>query len=54
MKIIKILLKIIAVLASFFAVTFAIYYTNSDMKLVRKIYDKIQVHYDNLVKDRKL
>jgi hypothetical protein len=24
------------------------------MKLVRKIYDKLQPHYDNLEKDRKL
>ena len=54
MKFLKILFKLIAVFVSFFTVTFAIYYTNSDMKLVRKIYDKLQPHYDNLIKDRKL
>lgn len=53
-KLFKLLFKLIAVLASFIAVTFAIYYTNSDMKLVRIIYDKMQPYYDNLKKDRKL
>ena len=54
MKALKILFKLIAFLVAFIAVTFAIYYTNSDMKLVRFIYDKLQPYYDNLKKDRKL
>jgi len=54
MKIVKILSALLAVFAALFAVTFAIYYFNGDMKLVRKIYEKLQGHYDNLEKDRKL
>ncbi len=54
MKLFKALLILVAVLAGFFVVTFSIYYTNSDMKLVRVIYDKMQPYYDNLKKDRKL
>ncbi len=54
MKAFKIILKLLAVLLGIFAVTFAIYYSNSDMKLVRKVYEKLQPHYDNLEKDRKL
>lgn len=54
MKLFKILTGIILFLLSFFALTFTVYYTNSDMKLVRVIYDKIQPYYDNLKKDRKL
>ncbi|MCR4594783.1 MAG: hypothetical protein K5761_06980 [Clostridiales bacterium] len=51
---IKILLIILAVILALFLLTFIIYITNSDMKLVRKIYDKSQSHYDKLEKDRKL
>ena len=54
MKLLKAILNILAVLFSFFVITFSIYYTNSDMKLVRKIYDKLQPYYDNLKKDKKL
>ena len=50
----KILLVIAIVLVALFVVTFIIYWFNLDMKLVRKIYDKLQPHYDNLEKDRKL
>ena len=50
----KVLLIILIVLVALFALTFIIYYTNSDMKLVRWIYDKVQPYYDNLKKDRKL
>ena len=50
----KVLLISLAVISAFFALTFLIYITNSDMKLVRKIYDKVQPYYDNLKKDRKL
>ena len=53
-KLFKFFLKLIAVLCGFVAVTFSIYYTNSDMKLVRIIYDKMQPYYDNLKKDKKL
>lgn len=54
MKFLKAVLIILAVLFAFFVITFSIYYTNSDMKLVRKIYDKLQPYYDNLKKDKKL
>ncbi|MBQ8077998.1 MAG: hypothetical protein IJ235_06420 [Eubacterium sp.] len=54
MKLVKALLTLFAVFCGFFVVTFSIYYTNSDMKLVRVIYDKMQPYYDNLKKDRKL
>ena len=54
MKLIKAIFKLLAVLVSLITVTFTIYYTNSDMKLVRKIYEKLQPHYDNLEKDRRL
>lgn len=50
----KIFLIILAILAVLFLITFIIYWFNLDMKLVRKIYDKLQPHYDNLEKDRKL
>lgn len=58
MKVLKLLLKLIGKLilavVIFVGVTFPIYWFNADMKLVRKIYDKLQPYYDNLVKDRKL
>lgn len=50
----KALLIILIVVAVLFVLTFAIYYFNLDMKLVRKIYDMLGKHYDNLEKDRKL
>lgn len=50
----KILLVIAIVLVALFVLTFIIYWFNLDMKLVRKIYDKLQIHYDGLEKDRKL
>ena len=53
-KICNAILKLIIVLLVFVAGTFAIYWFNADMKLVRIIYDKMQPHYDNLQKDRKL
>ncbi len=49
-----IFLIVLAVLVSFFAVTFIIYWFNLDMKLVRFIYDKLQKHYDNMKRDKKL
>jgi len=54
MLFLKILLIILAVLAALFVITFVIYWFNADMKLVRVIYDKLQPHYDNLEKDKRL
>ena len=58
MKFFKILGKLFAAfladLVFLFGATFAIYWFNLDMKLVRKFYDAVQPHYDNLEKDRKL
>ncbi len=45
---------ILAVIAAFFIITFIIYWFNLDMKLVRFIYDKLQKHYDNMKRDKKL
>ncbi len=50
----NILLIIFAVIVAFFVVTFLIYWFNLDMKLVRKVYDALQKHYDNMKRDRKL
>ena len=50
----KALIIILIVLAALFVLTFCIYFFNLDMKLVRKFYDAVQPHYDNLEKDRKL
>ena len=49
-----ILLIILAVIVSVFLITFTIYWFNLDMKLVRFIYDKLQKHYDNMKRDKKL
>lgn len=51
---IKALIIIGIILVSLFIITFVIYFLNLDMKLVRFVYDKLQPHYDNLEKDRKL
>lgn len=48
------IIVILCVILGLFLLTFAIYFFNLDMKLVRFIYDKLQPHYDNLEKDRKL
>ena len=53
-KICKIPVIPLIVAAVFFAITFPIYFFNGDMKLIRIVYDKLQPHYDNLEKDRKL
>ncbi len=50
----NILLIILAVIVAFFVVTFLIYWFNLDMKLVRKVYDALQKHYDKMKRDRKL
>jgi hypothetical protein len=48
------LLMILGALLGFFAVTFAIYYFNLDMKLVRMLYDLLGKHYDAMKRDKKL
>lgn len=53
-KILKIFAGLLTAFLSLFGLTFAIYWFNLDMKLVRLIYDKLQPHYDNLEKDKKL
>ncbi|MBD5095993.1 MAG: hypothetical protein K2G45_12180 [Lachnospiraceae bacterium] len=50
----KVLIIILVIIAVLFVLTFGIYYFNLDMKLVRKVYDLLGKHYDNLEKDRKL
>lgn len=54
MKFLKVIAKLLAVFLALFGATFTIYWFNLDMKLVRQIYEKLQPHYDNLEKDRKL
>ena len=49
-----IILIILAVIVALFLVTFAIYWFNIDMKLVRKVYDLLGKHYDNMKRDKKL
>ncbi len=50
----EIFLIILAVIAGLFLLTFTVYWFNLDMKLVRKIYDALQKHYDNMKRDKKL
>lgn len=50
----EILFIILGIILALFTITFAIYWFNLDMKLVRKIYDKLQVHYDKMKRDKKL
>ena len=50
----EIFLIILAVIFALFLITFAIYWFNLDMKLVRKVYDWLQKHYDNMKRDKKL
>lgn len=50
----KVFIIILVVIAALFLLTFGIYYFNLDMKLVRRVYDLLNKHYDNLEKDRKL
>ncbi len=53
-RMIKALIIIAIVLVCLFVLTFTVYFFNLDMKLVRIIYDKLDKHYDNLEKDKKL
>ncbi len=50
----EIFLIILAVIVGLFLLTFTIYWFNLDMKLVRFVYDKLQKHYDNMKRDKKL
>ncbi len=49
-----IFLIILAVIVGLFLLTFGIYWFNLDMKLVRKVYDLLGKHYDNMKRDKKL
>lgn len=50
-----IILIILAVILCLFVVTFAIYWFNLDMKLIRVVYDWLwKNRYDKLKKDKKL
>lgn len=49
-----VILIILAVIAALFVITFAIYWFNLDMKLIRKVYDLLQKHYDKMKRDKKL
>lgn len=50
----RILKLIPCILLGLFLLTFGIYWFNLDMKLVRFVYDKLQIHYDTMKRDRKL
>ncbi len=50
----KAFIIVLIVIAALFVLTFSIYYFNLDMKLIRKIYELLGKHYDNIEKDRKL
>lgn len=49
-----IFLIILAVILCLFILTFVIYWFNLDMKLIRKVYDLLQKHYDTMKRDKKL
>lgn len=50
----EIFLIVLAVIVGLFLLTFAIYWFNLDMKLVRVVYDWLQKHYDKMKRDKKL
>lgn len=50
----KVLLVIVIIIVVLFVLLFGVYFFNLDMKLIRKIYDMLGKHYDNIEKDRKL
>ena len=50
----EVFLIILAVIVGLFLLTFAIYWFNLDMKLVRVVYDWLQKHYDKMKRDKKL
>lgn len=49
-----VILIILAVTVCLFVVTFAIYWFNLDMKLIRVVYDFLWKHYDKMKRDKKL
>ena len=50
----EIFLIILGVIVGLFVITFAIYWFNLDMKLIRKVYDFLQKHYDKMKRDKRL
>ncbi len=50
----EIILIILGVILALFVLTFVIYFFNLDMKLIRKVYDLLGKHYDNMKRDKKL
>ncbi|MBR3868170.1 MAG: hypothetical protein IKM66_02540 [Clostridia bacterium] len=50
----EVFLIILAVIVGLFLLTFAIYWFNLDMKLVRVVYDLLQKHYDAMKREKKL
>lgn len=50
----NVVLIILGVILALFVITFTIYFFNLDMKLIRKVYDWLQKHYDNMKRDKKL
>ncbi|MBQ4626522.1 MAG: hypothetical protein IJB45_04640 [Clostridia bacterium] len=50
----EVIFIILGVLLALFVITFAIYFFNLDMKLVRVIYDILGKHYDTMKRDKKL
>lgn len=45
---------VLIVIAALFALTFLVYITNADMKLVAFIYDKLMAYHDKKEKTEKL
>lgn len=50
----EVLFIILGVILALLLITFAIYWFNLDMKLVRVVYDWLQKHYDKMKRDKKL
>ena len=51
----NVILIILGVIFALFVITFAIYWFNLDMKLVRVVYDLLwKYRYDKMKKDKKL
>ena len=50
----EIFLIILGVIVGLFVITFVIYWFNLDMKLIRKVYDFLQKHYDKMKRDKRL
>ncbi len=49
-----VILIVLGVILALFVITFAIYWFNLDMKLVRVVYYWLQKHYDKMKRDKKL